>query len=89
VPGANIGDGVAVFEAVHGTAPDIAGQGLANPLAVLLSALLMLEYVGERAVAERIERAIFDVLEANRVRTKDLGGMADTDTFTQAIMDRL
>ncbi len=89
VPGANIGDGVAVFEAVHGTAPDIANQGLANPLAVLLSALLMLEYVGERAVADRIERAIFDVLEANRVRTKDLGGTADTDTFTQAIMDRL
>ena len=89
MPGANIGDGVAVFEAVHGTAPDIANQGLANPLAVLLSALLMLEYVGERAVAERIERAIFDVLEANRVRTKDLGGTADTDTFTRAIVDRL
>ena len=49
----------------------------------------MLEYVGERAVAERIERAIFDVLEANRVRTKDLGGTADTDTFTRAIVDRL
>ncbi len=89
VPGANIGDGIAVFEAVHGTAPDIAGQGIANPLAVLNSALLMLEYVGEHAIASRIQRAIFDVLEAGKVRTGDLGGSASTVEFTQAIIDRL
>ena len=88
-PGANLGDQIAVFEAVHGTAPDIAGKGLANPLSVLLSALLMLEYVGERRVAERIERAVFDVLEAGRVRTGDLGGSASTAEFTDAIIDKL
>jgi len=89
VPGANIGDRIAVFEAVHGTAPDIAGKGIANPLAVLNSALLLLQYVGEHKVADRIERAIFDVLEAGRVRTGDLGGKANTATFTDAIIDRL
>ncbi len=88
-PGANIGDQVAVFEAVHGTAPDIAGRGLANPLSVLLSAILMLEYVGELRVAARVERAVWDVLEAGQVRTGDLGGKANTDTFTDAIIDRL
>jgi isocitrate dehydrogenase (NAD+) len=89
VPGANIGDRCAVFEAVHGTAPDIAGKGVANPLAVLLSGLLMLEYVGERKIAERIERAVFDVLEAGTHRTRDLGGEADTARFTDAIIDKL
>ena len=89
VPGANIGDRYAVFEAVHGSAPDIAGQGVANPLAVLLSALMMLEHLGERKIAERIERAVWDVLEAGRVRTRDLGGTADTATFTAAICDAL
>ena len=89
VPGANIGDRIAVFEAVHGTAPDIAGKGLANPLAVLNSALLLLQYVGEHKIADRIERAIFDVLERGKVRTGDLGGTANTDQFTDAIIDAL
>jgi isocitrate dehydrogenase (NAD+) len=89
VPGANIGDGCAVFEAVHGTAPDIAGKGVANPLAVLLSGVLMLDHVGERKVADRVRRAIFDVLEKGAVRTRDLGGSADTATFTDAIVDAL
>lgn len=89
VPGANIGDRIAVFEAVHGTAPDIAGRGIANPLAVLNSALLLLQYVGEHKIAERVERAVFDVLEAGNVRTGDLGGKANTATFTDAIIDRL
>ncbi|MEL6348123.1 MAG: isocitrate/isopropylmalate dehydrogenase family protein [Myxococcota bacterium] len=89
VPGANIGDGLAVFEAVHGTAPDIAGKGIANPLAVLNSALLMLEYVGERTLMDRIERAIFDVLEEGKHLTGDLGGSADTAEFTDAIIDKL
>lgn len=89
VPGANIGDGLAVFEAVHGTAPDIAGRGIANPLAVLNSALLMLEYVGELALRDRIERAIFDVLEEGKHITGDLGGSANTAQFTDAIIDKL
>lgn len=89
VPGANIGDGIAVFEAVHGTAPDIAGRGIANPLAVLTSALLMLEYVGERALRDRIERAVFDVLEEGKHLTGDLGGKANTAEFTDAIIDKL
>lgn len=89
VPGANIGDQIAVFEAVHGTAPDIAGKGIANPLAVLNSALLMLQYVGEHQIAARIERAVFDVLEAGTHLTGDLGGSANTATFTDAIIDKL
>jgi len=89
VPGANIGDQVAVFEAVHGTAPDIAGKGIANPLAVLNSALLMLDYVGEQKISKRIERAIWDVLEEGRHVTGDLGGKANTAQFTDAIIDKL
>lgn len=89
VPGANIGTHAAVFEAVHGTAPDIAGKGVANPLALILSALMMLEYVGEWKVAQRIERAVWDVLESGKHLTGDLGGTADTTTFTAALVDRL
>jgi isocitrate dehydrogenase (NAD+) len=89
VPGANVGDRIAVFEAVHGTAPDIAGQGVANPLAVLLSGLLMMDYMGERAVSERIRNAIWDVLEESKHLTRDLGGSASTDEFAQAIIDKL
>ena len=89
VPGANVGTRVAVFEAVHGTAPDIAGKGLANPLAVLLSGVLMMEYMGEAKIARKIENAIWSVLEAGKVRTGDLGGTASTDEFTQAIIDQL
>jgi isocitrate dehydrogenase (NAD+) len=89
VPGANIGSKAAVFEAVHGTAPDIAGQGKANPLAVLLSALMLLEYVGEWKIASRIERAVWDVLEAGKHITGDLGGKAGTAEFTDAVIDAL
>ena len=89
VPGANVGAKAAVFEAVHGTAPDIAGKGIANPLAVLLSGLLMLEYMGELAIADRIRGAVHRVLEAGRVRTGDLGGSANTAEFTHAIIDEL
>jgi isocitrate dehydrogenase (NAD+) len=89
VPGANVGDGVAVFEAVHGTAPDIAGRGVANPLAVLLSGVLMMQYMGERKVADRVERAIHDVLAKGTHTTRDLGGTADTQTFTDALCDAL
>ena len=89
VPGANIGTHAAVFEAVHGTAPDIAGQGKANPLAVLLSANMLLEYVGEWKIAQRIEKAVWSVLEQGKHLTGDLGGPAGTAEFTQAIIDNL
>jgi len=89
VPGANVGDRIAVFEAVHGTAPDIAGKGIANPLAVLLSGVLMVEWMGEHKVGTRIREAIADVLSAGKVRTGDLGGTASTDEFTEAIIDAL
>ncbi len=89
VPGANVGDGCAVFEAVHGTAPDIAGMGVANPLAVLLSGCLMMEYMGERKVANRVRDAVSEVLEAGTHVTRDLGGTANTAEFTQAVIDAL
>jgi isocitrate dehydrogenase (NAD+) len=85
VPGANLGTDIAVFEAVHGSAPDIADQNLANPTALLLSGLLMLEHIGERASAERIRAALLRVLAAGAVRTRDLGGTATTTEFTDAI----
>jgi isocitrate dehydrogenase (NAD+) len=89
VPGANVGDRIAVFEAVHGTAPDIAGQGVANPLAVLLSGLLMMEYMGEQRIAQRVREAVYRVLEARKHVTRDLGGTAGTAEFAQAIIDEL
>ena len=85
VPGANIGTDAAVFEAVHGSAPDIADQNLANPTALLLSALLMLDHIGEREAAARIRAALTRVLDAGAVRTRDLGGTATTTEFTEAI----
>lgn len=93
VPGANVGDQIAVFEAVHGTAPDIEGKGIANPMAILRSALLMLEYVGEQKIAANIERAMCDVLEAGKYLTGDLiedkSKAVGTETFADAIIDKL
>ena len=89
VPGANVGHDVALFEAVHGTAPDIAGRGIANPLAVLLSGCLMVEWMGQRAVGQRVRDAVATVLEAGQVRTGDLGGSASTEAFAQAIIDAM
>jgi isocitrate dehydrogenase (NAD+) len=85
VPGANMGLDMAVFEAVHGSAPDIADKNLANPTALLLSGLMMLEHIGERAAADRIRGALTRVLVAGDVRTHDLGGTASTTAFTDAI----
>ena len=85
VPGANIGLEAAVFEAVHGSAPDIADKNLANPTALLLSGLMMLEHIGERETASRIRAALDRVLAAGVVRTHDLGGTASTTEFTDAI----
>ncbi len=85
VPGANMGLDCAVFEAVHGSAPDIADKNLANPTALLLSALMMLEHLGERDRAGRIRGALTRVLTDGRVRTRDLGGTASTTEFTEAV----
>jgi len=85
-PSANIGDGMGVFEAVHGSAPDIAGQGKANPTALLLSAVLMLRYLGEKEAADAIEQAVQTVLAEGKTLTGDLGGSATTDQFTEAVL---
>jgi isocitrate dehydrogenase (NAD+) len=85
VPGANLGADTAVFEAVHGSAPDIANKNLANPTALLLSGLMMLDHLGEPAAAERIRAALAQVLVDRTVRTRDLGGTASTTEFTDAI----
>src|SRR5437588_2522389 len=86
VPGENIGEHGAVFEAVHGSAPDIAGQGIANPTALLLSGILMLRHIGEREAADRIENALLKVYEEGKVRTRDVGGDAKTGEFARAII---
>ena len=85
VPGANLGVDNAVFEAVHGSAPDIANKNLANPTALLLSGLMMLDHIGERDAAERIRAALGKVLVEGAVRTRDLGGTATTTEFTDSI----
>jgi len=89
VPGANIGDHHAVFEAVHGTAPDIAGKGLANPTALMQSAVLMLAHLGERDAAARLQHAIHEVYAEARHLTGDVGGKASTTEFTDAVIARL
>src|SRR5713101_3964497 len=81
VPGANIGSRYAVFEAVHGSAPDLAGKGLANPIAVIRSAALLLEYIGQTQAAQRIEQAVRQTLQAGRGLTRDLGGDGTTATI--------
>ncbi len=88
-PGANIGEIGAVFEAVHGSAPDIAGQGVANPTAILMSAILMLKHIGERDAAENVEKAMLEVFAEGTTITKDLGGTAKTADFANAIIDKL
>ena len=88
-PGANIGPDAAIFEAVHGSAPDIAGKGIANPLALLLAVGLMLEHIDQPDLANRLRTAIDQVLRKDGVRTPDLGGKASTGDFTQSIIRRL
>ena len=88
-PGANIGEQGAVFEAVHGSAPDIAGQGIANPTALLMSAIVMLRYIGEKDAAQNVENAMMEVFAEGVVRTKDLGGTAKTAEFANAIIDKI
>ena len=88
-PGANIGEQGAVFEAVHGSAPDIAGQGVANPTAILLSGIMMLRHLGEMDAAARIEKAMLDVFADGKFLTKDLGGSAKTNEFARAIVEKM
>ena len=88
-PGANIGERHAMFEAVHGSAPDIAGRGIANPMSMILSAVMMLRYLGESAAADRIDRALAAVLAEGKAVTRDLGGSAGTSAMTAAIVGEL
>ena len=88
-PGANIGEQGAVFEAVHGSAPDIAGQGIANPTAILMSAIMMLRHLGEMDAGARVEKAMFDVFADGKSLTRDLGGTAKTTEFAGAIIEKL
>lgn len=88
-PGANIGEQGAVFEAVHGSAPDIAGQGIANPTAIMLSAIQMLLHIGEREAARAFESALLEVFAEGATITKDLGGKAKTAEFANAIIAKL
>jgi isocitrate dehydrogenase (NAD+) len=89
VPGANIGADCSLFEAVHGSAPDIAGKGLANPTAMMLSAILMLRHLGDTEVADRAERAIHKVYREGKHLTHDVGGNVTTEEFTTALVDAL
>ncbi len=89
LPSANLGKDVAMFEAVHGSAPDIAGQNLANPTALLLSACMMLDYMNESDAATKIRQAIYSVLEEGKVRTRDCGGTSTTTEFTDAIISAI
>src|SRR5262245_57431361 len=89
VPGANIGERCAVFEAAHGTAPDIAGKGLANPTALLMSTVMMLDWLGMPEQGDRLQRALLKVYADGKVRTGDLGGKATTDELTEAIVGEM
>jgi isocitrate dehydrogenase (NAD+) len=86
VPGSNIGDEAAVFEAVHGSAPDIAGKGIANPLAVIMSGVMMLNHIGEEAIATKIKHAYDTVLAEGKHLTRDLGGTTGTEGFADAVI---
>jgi isocitrate dehydrogenase (NAD+) len=88
-PGANIGADAAIFEAVHGSAPDIAGKGVANPTALLLAAAMMLDHCRLPELALRLRTALDLTLNLDQVRTKDLGGSAGTTQFTRALVSRI
>jgi isocitrate dehydrogenase (NAD+) len=88
-PGGNIGTDAAIFEAVHGSAPDIAGKGIANPIALMLAGAMMLDHVGRTELGARLRKAIDDTLNVDKVRTGDLGGTANTAGFTKALVSRI
>jgi isocitrate/isopropylmalate dehydrogenase len=87
--GANIGENCSVFEAVHGSAPDIAGKGIANPTALLFSALMMLRHIGEGSMADRIGRAVLKTFKDGKVLTRDMGGTASTSQFAAEVIRQL
>jgi isocitrate dehydrogenase (NAD+) len=89
VPGSNLGDEIAIFEAVHGSAPDIAGKGIANPLALIMSSVMMLNHLGETELAEKIKRAYGAVLAEGKHLTADLGGGATTEGFADAVIGKM
>jgi isocitrate dehydrogenase (NAD+) len=89
VPGANLGDHCAIFEAVHGSAPDIAGRDIANPSAVLLSGVLMLRHLGENEAADRVKAAIDRVYRSRKTLTRDVGGNASTSQFADAVIEAM
>jgi isocitrate dehydrogenase (NAD+) len=89
VPGANIGEGCAVFEAVHGSWPEAAGNGIANPTAMILTAAMLLQHLGEEATAQAVEEAVKAALREGSCLTRDLGGSATTDEFTEAVINHL
>jgi len=88
-PGANIGEKAAIFEAVHGTAPDIAGKDVANPGALILAGAMMLDHMGQPAIAARVRDAFTAQIQDGQTRTRDLGGSAGTTEFTDALVARL
>lgn len=88
-PSANIGDGYALFEPIHGSAPDIAGKEIANPMAAILSAKMMLDYLGENNWAEYVENAVMNVMKEGKHLTPDLGGSSTTREVAEAIIDAL
>ena len=88
-PAANSGEGAAIFEAVDGSAPDIAGKGAANPLALMLAAAMMLDHVGRQNLAARLRKAIDRTLNEGAIRTRDLGGNASTSEFVDAFIRRI
>ena len=89
VPGANLGESNAVFEAVHGSAPDIAGRGIANPTALMLSSVMMLDHIGEKEASKRLQAAIEGVYAERKSTTTDVGGAATTAQFTDAVIAKL
>lgn len=88
-PSANIGDDAAIFEPVHGSAPDIAGQNIANPTAAILSGIMMLKYINEEAAALKIENALMRVLKNKELHTKDIGGRLSTTEFKNKIIEEM
>ena len=88
-PAANIGVDATIFEAVHGSAPDLAGKGVANPLALMLAAAMMLDHIDRSELAHQLRNAVHQTLNEDKVRTGDLGGTASTKEFAQAIVGRL
>lgn len=88
-PSANIGDSGAIFEAVHGSAPDIAGKNIANPTALILSSTMMLDYIGHNKQADKIRKAVYSALQVNNTRTLDLGGTFSCSQYTDHICNIL